>query len=252
MISESAADVTLDPDTIRKELSFAPSKFKELKYNVDDFNSWVLLKIKQLRQHGQESSDLRTHLFSAYKSSEDKEFVTYINAVKDGLRDTRTNIRPKQLLAKAKLKAEELDKDRKFANIDSEGSDQLLALKAEFAQKLSALETKVTASGGNGGTHAGQKKRGKGKPFPAELKEAPRPSDPSKPKVISGVEYWWCDGHGKWGQHQIYTCRKKMAMDSGAAGNTGDTGGGDTRRERAIQAAVAAAMTNYSSDSSDE
>ena len=40
--------------------------------------------------------------------------------------------------------------------------------------------------------------RGKGtipdrKPFPEELKGAPKPDDPSKPRIIDGVKYWWCE-----------------------------------------------------------
>ena len=210
IVSESAADATIDPDTIRKELSHAPAKFKELKYNVEDFNSWVLLKIKQLRQHGEESSDLRAHLFSAYKSSEDKEFVSYINALKDDMRDNRTAYRPKQLMSKAKLKSEELDKDRKFDNLDSEGANDILALKAEMyeqAKQISYLTGKVSA---NGGTKPGAraKKRGSGTPFPAELKDADPPADPTKPKNIGGVDYWYCTTHNAWGAHSTMACKK--------------------------------------------
>lgn len=194
VLTESAADAAVDPDTIRKELSHATIKFKELKHNVDEFNAWISLKVKQLRRHGQSSTDLRTHLMSAYRTSEDKEFVLYINALKDDIRDNRRTLSPKDIMSKAKKKSEDLEKERKFDGLGQDKDEHILALETRLEQ----LEQAGKQRSSSGAT---PRKPNKKKAFPNELKDAPRPEDPTKPKIINGTKYWYCLTHNKWGVH---------------------------------------------------
>jgi hypothetical protein len=110
---------------------------------------------------------------------------------------------------------------------DTGKQQELLALKAEVNTLKEAVNTfkksKVgdkssdsTAGGNNGGGGSNQRRKGKGKqndpnkkPFPVELKGAPKPDDPSKPRIIDGVKYWWCKIRKKWGKHSPDQCTLK-------------------------------------------
>jgi hypothetical protein len=102
---------------------------------------------------------------------------------------------------------------------DTGKQQELLALKAKldtlkktvnkFKKDKSGYESSDSSAGGSrSGGGSKQRCRGKGKqndpnkkPFPEELKGAPKPDDPSKPRIIDGVKYWWCEVHKKWGKH---------------------------------------------------
>ena len=88
------------------------------------------------------------------------------------------------------------------------------------------------------------------KPFPKALRTAGRPTDPNKASVHDGVDYFWCDTHGKWGKHKQSTCKVYLAEQQAAGSGTPvRTPVGDTRQQRAIRA-VAATMGQ--ADSEDE
>lgn len=188
IVSESAADASIDLDTIRKELSRAVLKFKEFKCNVEQFNSWVKHKAKQLRKHGQDSLDLRTHIMSAHCSLDDVQFVTCINSVKDDIGDNNAQVTPEQLVSKARKKAEDPSKERMFDGLNKESKDQqILVLETHLQQ----LEDSKSSNG-----EKPKKKRGAKHRFPKELDTAPRPEDITKPKIFNGVKHWHCSEHG--------------------------------------------------------
>jgi hypothetical protein len=114
---------------------------------------------------------------------------------------------------------------------------ELLALKVElenlrkavskFKKDKNGYESSDSSTGGS------RKRRGKGKQndsnrkrFPEELKGAPKPDDPSKPRIIDGAKYWWCEVHKKWGKHspdQGTLKDKKKSSNS----NTNSSSNGD-------------------------
>ena len=47
------------------------------------------------------------------------------------------------------------------------------------------------------------------KPFPEILNLTPAPADPSVPKTIDGVKYWWCLVLKKWCKHSPDQCKAK-------------------------------------------
>lgn len=217
IIRESTTDATIAPDTIRQELANSPLKFRELGYDVTKFNSWVRLMEKQLRQHGETSTDLRTHIFAAYQISNNEEFRNYIASIKDQLRDKRLDtLTPKTLMAFAKSKVDQMEKDAKYANIGSSNNkdEHILALEAQLLEATKKID-KLTKSFSDKKKPKGNfKKDNRPKPFPKELKTATKPDDSSKPRVIDGVQYWWCDKHQKWGRHKTSECRTGKANSS--------------------------------------
>ena len=57
------------------ELQNLPVVFRDLDYNVEDFNNKVELTLELLRAHGQTAPVLPTILFRAYERACDKEFA---------------------------------------------------------------------------------------------------------------------------------------------------------------------------------
>lgn len=111
--------------------------------------------------------------------------------------------------------------------MDSGKQQELLALKAEldnlkkamqkYKKDKSGYESNNSSAGGSrSGGGSRQRRQGKGKQkdsnkkcFPEELKGAPKPDDPSKPRIIHGVTYWWCEVRKKWGKHSPDQCTLK-------------------------------------------
>ena len=266
IVYESEGTASYDPDLIRTQLSQAASKFQQLQQSVKEFNNWVNLKLKQLKATGLDSDEfVRPHLMEAYRTSDDKEFCAYINSIKDTIRDGRESYTPRQIMSMAKKKEDDihLAKQVTSAKGPMSGKDeQILALQAQVAslQKRFGASGKTTTNkrssvgGHSGGKFSGGNKlKGKGipnnkghqskpPPFPSELRTAPAPANPDAPRVIDGVQYWWCKLHKKWGKHPTSDCRKAASQNAQGDSHPSAASGGD-RQSRYIRA-VSALVTN--------
>ena len=140
IMRKASVEVSTDPDLVRQELAHTHLKFKEFEFDIDKLNKWVNRKAKQLRANGERSSDLRTHLFKAYCSHPDKDFRNYISGLKDNVRDGTSTLTAKQLMAKAKLKIKDLKREQALDAANAGGDDPILAIQAQFDQRLKALE----------------------------------------------------------------------------------------------------------------
>jgi polyhydroxyalkanoate synthesis regulator phasin len=263
ILEQSAIDSSIDPDVIRKELAHAYWKFKELKFDVRMFHDWVQQKLNSLKQTGHKSTDVATHLLTAYRTSHDEKLRLYIDRLEDVARESGTYLEEKDLMNKVKIKFDSLETARKLEAITQ--GDEIMALKAQ----IKSLKKKIDNSNesesssddsdeeddqsGKERENSRKKKNGKSakKRFPRELKKKPEPDDLSKPHKIDGVEWWYCKVH-KWCKHKDADCRQKEDDDSGNAngdsqtdGNedtqpTEDTVGGRAGRTiRAIRAVIA-------------
>jgi hypothetical protein len=239
---------------IRKELAHAYLKFKEIKYDVRAFHDWVQQKINALRQTGHTSTDVATHLLTAYKTSNDEKLRLYIDRLEDIARETGTYLEEKDLMNKVKMKFDALETARKLEAVAKQ-EDEIVVLKAQIKSLKKGKSGNDNSGGSGSGTGGKGGKRGKDRkkkdgkkeyvPFPKELRKKPEPTDLNKPLVIEGVNYYFCKKH-KWCRHKGSDCkgfdRKK---DEGTApGNDGSTAatqnttnnsGGD-RGGRAIRA----------------
>jgi hypothetical protein len=251
ILEQSAIDSSIDPDVIRKELAHAYLKFKELKYDVRAFHDWVQQKINALAQTGHTSTDVATHLLTAYKTSTDEKLRLYIDRLEDIARETGTYLEEKDLMNKVKMKFDALETARKLEAVAKQ-EDEIVALKAQIKNlkkgKGGGDNAGGNGSGGKNGKRGKDKKKREGKkeyvPFPKELRKKPEPTDLNKPLIIEGVNYYYCKKH-KWCRHKGSECkgfdRKKddgnaTANDaSSATQSTANTGGGD-RGGRAIRA----------------
>ena len=249
ILTESAVDTTVDPDIIRREIAQAPAKFAELNYNVRKFNDFIRTKVSQLKQKGETTTDLRTHIFAAYSTSNDPEFRRYIQTQRDYIRDHPTEeYSYKTLMNRAKDKADSLEVELKRQQIQPTSvEDPIVSLQAKVrAQKKSlqklAKQSQGSGGGGKNGKEKTKRKKKNGKeyiPFPAELRTKEQPADPSKPVVIDGVQYWWCPEHKKWGRHTHDKCEKRLNKDKkSSTDDKPKEGGRSGRLVRALGAVI--------------
>jgi len=249
MLQETAIDVSVAPDLVRKELSNAKVKFLELKCDVREFNKWINLKMTQLTQRGETSTDVRTHVIEAYKTSSQPDFVNYITQLTDKMRDEEEfDPTYKQVMEKAKNKFDQIESDKIYGEAGGTPpqSEQLLALEARLAEQAKQLKKlSKNRGGGKGGQGNGRgKKKGNSKkerkPFPKELKTAgpPAEADIEKPKKISGEEYFYCKNHEKWGRHKTSECHGKGWKPSGSKKSNNNNNSNRSRQVRAAQAQI--------------
>jgi hypothetical protein len=131
ILEQSAVDSSIDPDVIRKELAHAYLKFKELKYDVRLFHDWVQQKLNALRQTGHSSTDVATHLLTAYKTSNDEKLRLYIDRLEDSARESGQYLQVKSLMNNVKMKYDALETSQRLEAVAKQ-DDQIVALKAQI------------------------------------------------------------------------------------------------------------------------
>jgi hypothetical protein len=131
ILDQSAIDSSIDPDVVRKELAHAYLMFRELKYDVRAFHDWVQRKLNALKQTGHASTDVATHLLTAYKTSNDDQLRLYIDRLEDIARDSGSYLHERDLMNKVKMKFDSLETTRKLEAI-ARRDDDIVALKAKL------------------------------------------------------------------------------------------------------------------------
>jgi hypothetical protein len=215
ILDQSAIDSSIDPDVVRKELAHAYLMFKELKYDVRAFHDWVQRKLNALKQTGHTSTDVATHLLTAYKTSNDLQLRLYIERLEDIARDSGTYLQGRDLMNKVKLKFDSLETARKLEAIATR-DDDIVALKAQLEElkksngdNFNQSDTKEDDESENEREKSSRRSSSK---IPKELKKKKKPSDLTKPQVINGVDWFYCNIH-KWCKHQDVDCRKRTDED---------------------------------------
>ena len=191
------------------------------------------------------STDVATHLLTAYKTSNDEKLRLYIDHLEDIARESGEYLEVKSLMNNVKMKFDALETSRKLEAVAKQ-EDEIVALKAQIKD----LKKKGTNSGGSGSGNSGGNGKGKSRnrnrnnkkkegdapkkfQFPKELKKKPEPSDLSKPHKIDGVDWWFCKNH-KWCRHKNSDCKGiKRNPDNSNASNGTDSGSNPTTQPTA-------------------
>jgi hypothetical protein len=220
---------------------------------VKELNSWIKENMLHLKSHGQTSTDVLSHLWATYKSSNDQEFVTYITSIEDQVRDDDLEINYGGLMKKAQSKAERLMVSRNLNNISKTGEDGIQALQTEVVQdlqsevqalqaELQAMQTEVPnwGSGSNGSNSKTNKPSSKNRPRrkylpPPELRDEPKPGDPNKKITVKNFQYYWCDTH-KWCSHVSKECNNPTSGSPSDGNSGGDSNSQGNRNGRAVKA----------------
>jgi hypothetical protein len=169
---------------------------------------------------------LRTYLLAAYRLSADVKFTAYIDKLQDKIREQRRRYTPKEIMSKAQLKVQALEKQKLIYgdNLEADSPDNIVALQTQVEEQSRQINnlTNQISSGGKRDQQRKSPKDRKGKSrFPKELETAGKPDDITKAKTIDGKEYWYCPTH-KWCRHPYKPqgdhkgCRERKAAPSGA------------------------------------
>ena len=207
------------------------------------FNDWFKEKVAQLKQNGVLDSELhylRASLFAAYESSNDPLFRTYIEQQKDDLRDhPDRKCDWKTLMSRASKKVDSLTLASKRASMTPTATeDPIMALQAEVRQHQKTIDQMAKQLKNQGGKSSGKGGKKKIK-FPEELKDKPKPSDPSKPEVHDGINCYWCIHHERWGRHSSSECKLNQEdSQGGSGGKSSSNGSRGTRFVKALAAIV--------------
>ena len=219
ILLSSMVEAVQDHGLLHRQMTQALTMMRALKHDVKAFNLQYKDLIRQLAQQGGTFPDSKVFVEEAYLDSPDEQFVRFIQHLQDQDRMNPPGRDMQELMDLAEGKVNQVKVMAEHKAMDPGKEPELLALKAEldtlrkavnkFSEDKSGYESSDSSAGGSrSGGGSRQRCRGKGKqndsykkPFPEELKGAPRPGDPSKPRIIDGVKYWWCEVHKKWGKH---------------------------------------------------
>ena len=130
IIRECRIDTRATVRHIRAKLSTLPSYLASIKYDVPQFNRYVLQLISQLSARGAVTQDLLANLFVAYETAPDKDFVNFIKQRKQAY-DMGTDITEQELMQFAQIQYQIQIEDGTWQR-PSPDQERLIALEAKF------------------------------------------------------------------------------------------------------------------------
>lgn len=213
IIRECRIDTRATVRHIRAKLSTLPSYLASIKFDVPQFNRYVLQLINQLSARGAVTQDLLANLFVAYETAPDKDFVNFIKQRKQAY-DMGTDISEQELMQFAQIQYQIQVEDGTWQR-PSPDQQRLIALETKFEEyKKRYPPTTANGSNKNNSTKGrGNNKKGKDKPKDKSKQSndkwktvAPLDKDKNKPKKLDGKTYWWCPHHSKWCLHKVKDC----------------------------------------------
>jgi hypothetical protein len=253
ILLSSMVEAVQDHGLLRRRMTQALAMFRSLKHNVKAFNLWCKDLIRQLAQQGGTFPDFKVFIEEAYLDSPEEQFVRFIQHLQDQDRMNPPGRSTQQLMDLAEGKVNQMQVLAEHKATDPGKEPELMALKAELESLRKVVNKfKKDKSGYESSDSNGSRKQGKGrkdnsnkKRFPDELKGAPKPDDPSKPRIIDGVKYWWCEVRKKWGKHSPDECtlkdKKKSTNSDTNGGSNSDksTDSGSDRNGKLVEANMA-------------
>ena len=185
VLMKSTVDNRSGAYSIRMQLSDLTGLISKIGFNIEKFNLHVKGLIEDLSRRGETSDDVTFNVIKAYKEVPVKEFVTFVDRLKDDAedKDDESQYTPQYVMDKAENKYKILVNEKTW---DTKMTDQdaILALKAEI-NKLKKQSKKRPQSGRN---------NLKGKPNNGKKRVdiTRKPKDIHKPLKIDGKDWWWC------------------------------------------------------------
>jgi hypothetical protein len=179
---KSSVDNRSGAYSIRMQISDLTTLISKLGYDIEKFNHKVKGLMEDLNRRGETSDDVIFNVIKAYKEVPVKEFVAFVDRLKDEAddKDDDEQYTPQFVMDKAENKFKILVNEKSW-NPGSSDQDAILALKAEI-NKLKKQHKGKDQKGP-------RKKPGKGKKV---VDITRKPKDINKPVKIDGKEWWWC------------------------------------------------------------
>ena len=149
VLMKSTVDNRSGAYSIRMQLSDLTGLISKIGFNIEKFNLHVKGLIEDLSRRGETSDDVTFNVIKAYKEVPVKEFVTFVDRLKDDAddKDDESQYTPQYVMDKAENKYKILVNEKTW---DTKMTDQdaILALKAEI-NKLKKQSKKRPQSGRN-------------------------------------------------------------------------------------------------------
>ena len=201
IIQRATINVKASAAMLRQKLWNAPEALRAKKYNIREFNAYIGDTLFQLRARGEEAPDTLLHLFRAYKSAPNADFVQYVKHKESSYEEAEIDMTPQKIMDLAITKFNTL-KEQGIWDQGSATNDEIIALKAELA--LLKQNNKRKAD-----TEKNQDKRSSWKEKKVTGKEV---------LVKNNKTYHWCPYHRAYTIHKPDECKlstKKQKTDNG-------------------------------------
>ena len=260
-----------DPDLIKLQLSRLPFKLAECGHDIPSMHAYVDEKELQLASTGETSSDVVTHLMTAYRSHPDPEIVQYAERQYDNRKDKGKKVTAKWLRKKVEGKVYRIKAKEDLAALHTADDIHVLESRVQGNRRSHSNHSGRSNGGrgrGNGGRGRGRSNSrsnsnagrgnqgGRGRSGgrtngrsrsnsrrryqpPRELRNVPKPDNPNQSKMVRGKEFFWCDNHS-WCGHKTVACENPDDEPSNNGNNNsnsnGNGGGRGDRNGRRVSA----------------
>ena len=255
VINRTTAQTNATISAIINQLTRLNTIMEDSKHDIKVFNTSIRDLLNQYvanRRHEYDQTILINSLFSAYKTTKDKEFSLYITR-KQQDHDDNSKILTANTLMDDALKFYQTRITLKEWEQDSDEVKEIINLSAQLKKsqgKIADLEKKLD---GKGKGKEGEKKDGSNnsknkyegltpeqirkKRFdeaPSWMKRRPKNPTPTSTKVKDNKTYLWCDKHKMWCYHNTLDCKlkKKENASKNENNNNNNEGGGSGSKDQ--------------------
>ena len=168
--------------SIRMKLAELDNLISKMEFDIEKFNDQVKSYLEDLSRRGETSDDVNYNLIKAYKTVPVREFVAFIDRLKndDDNQEPEGRYTPQFIMDKAENKFKILVNENVWDTKMNE-KDEIMALKAEI-NKMRKQSRRAGKGGKDRKTKAGKKR----------VDITCKPRDITKPVVIDGKEWYWC------------------------------------------------------------
>ena len=132
LIQRATINVKASAALLRQKLWNAPEALRTKKYDVQEFNAYIGNIMFQLRARGEEAPDTLLHLFRAYKTAPNADFVQYVKHKESLYEEAEIEMTPQKIMDLAITKFNTL-KEQDVWEQDNGANEEIIALKAEIA-----------------------------------------------------------------------------------------------------------------------
>jgi hypothetical protein len=251
VINRTTAQTNATISAIINQLTRLNVIMEDSKHDIKVFNTSIRDLLNQYvanRRHEYDQTILINSLFSAYKSTKDKEFSLYITRKQQDHDDNSKALVANQLMDDA-LKFFQTRVTLKEWEQDTDEVKEIINLSAQLKKsqgKIADLEKKLDGKGKKKDGEKKDGKKGKANKFegltseqirkkrfdeaPDWMKERPTNPTPTSTKVQDGKSYKWCDKHRLWCYHNTIECKlkkKEKGKKNEKSNNNNDGSSGD-------------------------
>ena len=204
IIHRASINIRASTFLFRQRLVRSPLYLQAKDYDVKVFNEYIADILFNLRARGETAPDTLIHLFNAYKSAPDEDFVTYIKSKETLYEEEEIELDPDSLMELALTKYNTYCKQGTWNQLSKE-QEEIIALKAQVNKlentKKSSPNRRENAKKPDG-TGGSTKKRG--------IRDIDGSWKHNKTQEVitrNETPWHWCPFHNKYPIHKPEVCK---------------------------------------------